>query len=239
MKFEQLNNNCNACDKCLTPDFSVFNCLTDDEIAQLKMEHSDLSFRYGELIFKEKQIPTGLYIITKGKVKVSKSGFEEREQIVRFAKEHDLLGYRALLSNEKFTCSASAISDTEVCFFSKDLIFRLIENNSKLAMRFIKILADDTRNAEERAMHMAQKTVRERVAESVLILKEVYGLEEDGNTINAILKRDELADLAGTVRETATRFLSELNADKIICIEGKKIRILDLQKLERSANPTF
>lgn len=106
-------------------------------------------------------------------------------------------------------------------------------------MRFIKILADDTRNAEERAMHMAQKTVRERVAESVLILKEVYGLEEDGNTINATLKRDELADLAGTVRETATRFLSELNADKIICIEGKKIRILDLQKLERSANPTF
>jgi len=239
IKLKQLNNSCEACDTCLAPNFSVFNCLTDDEIAQLKMEHSDLSFRYGELIFKEKQLPAGIYIITKGKVKVSKSGFEGREQIVRFAKEYDLLGYRALLSNDRFSCSASAISATEVCFFPKDLIFRLIENNSKLALRFIKILADDTRNAEEKATHMAQKTVRERVAESILILKEVYGFEEDGNTINAVLKRDEFAGIAGTVRETATRFLSELHSDKIICIEGKKIRILDLQKLERSANPTY
>lgn len=238
-KLNYLINSCEACASCLAPSLSVFNCLTEDEIAQLKLEHRDLNFKYGELIFKEGQLPAGIYIITKGKVKVSKSGFEGREQIVRFAKENDLLGYRALLSNDRYTCSASAISDTEVCFFSKDIIFRLIENNSKLALRFIKILADDTRNAEDKATHMAQKTVRERVAESILILKEVYGFEEDGNTINSNLKRDEFAGLAGTVRETATRFLTELHSDKIICIEGKKIKILDLQKLERSANLTY
>jgi len=235
----QLNKSCEACNTCLTPQFSIFSCLSGDETEQLKKEHTDLRFKYGELIFKERQMPGGIYVITKGKVKVSKSGFEDREQIVRFAKENDLLGYRALLSNDRFTCSATAISDTEVCFFSKDLIFRLIENNSKLALRFIKLLADDTRNAEEKAMHMAQKTVRERVAESILILKEVYGFTEDGNTINANLKRNELAGLAGTVRETATRLLSELNADKIISTEGNKIKILDLKELEKNANPLY
>lgn len=231
--------NCGYCNTCLTRNYSVFNCLTDDEIEQLKTERSDLKFSQGELIFKEGQIPSGIYIITKGKVKISKSGFECREQIVRFAKESDLLGYRSVLSNERFSCSAVAISDTELCLFPKTFIFEMIKNNSQLALRFIKILADDMRNAEEKVMHMAQKTVRERVAESILILKDTYGFESDSNTVNVNLKRDELAGIAGTVRETATRFLSEFYADKIIAIEGKKIKIIDLPKLKQIANISY
>jgi len=181
-------------------------------------------------------MPSGIYIIMRGKVKISKSGFEGREQIVRFAKESDLLGYRALLGSGRYTCSAHAISDVEMCFLPKDLIFGLIEKNNKLAFRFMKLLADDVRNAEQKIMHMAQKTVRERVAESILILKEMYGFDHDGITLNVNLKRDEFAGLAGTVRETATRLLSEFDSDKIISIDGKKIKILDIRRLEQSAN---
>jgi len=230
---------CESCNFCTARKVSIFDCLDEEEIELLKQGQSDLSFKYGELIFKEKQIPSGIFIITKGKVKISKSGFEGREQIVRFAKEGDLIGYRALMSNEKFTCSAFSISETNVCFLAKDLIFKLIEKNNQLALRFIHLLAVDIRLSEEKMLHMAQKTVRERVAEAILILKEIYGFESDGNTVNIILKRDELAGIAGTVRETATRFLLELNSENVISVEGKKIKILNLKKLELCANPSF
>jgi len=228
--------NCNACNRCNARIDSVFNCLNPEQVNELQENHSDLRFKYGELIFKEGQMPSGIYIIMRGKVKISKSGFEGREQIVRFAKESDLLGYRALLGSGRYTCSAHAISDVEMCFLPKDLIFGLIEKNNKLAFRFMKLLADDVRNAEQKIMHMAQKTVRERVAESILILKEMYGFDHDGITLNVNLKRDEFAGLAGTVRETATRLLSEFDSDKIISIDGKKIKILDIRRLEQSAN---
>lgn len=234
-----ISESCEICKYCHARRNSIFDCLDEQEIDFLMKEQTDLSYKYGDLIFKEKQTPSGIYIITKGKIKISKSGFEGREQIVRFAKEGDLIGYRSLLSNEKYTCSAFSISETNICFLSKELVFKLIEKNIQLAFRFINLLAIDVRISEEKMMHMAQKTVRERVAEAILVLKEIYGFEADGNTVNIALKRDEIAGIAGTVRETATRFLLELNSDNIISVEGKKIKILNLKKLELCANPNY
>lgn len=120
-----------------------------------------------------------------------------------------------------------------------EFISKSLKNNPELASRFMKRLATDLRHAEEKAVQMAQKTVRERVAKALLLLKEVYGYEDDNATLNIDLKREELAGLAGTVRETATRFLSEFTESQIISLSGKKIRILDLQKLIHSANQSW
>ncbi|MCZ2357243.1 MAG: Crp/Fnr family transcriptional regulator [Bacteroidia bacterium] len=215
---------------------SVFSVLPPEKLEELMAVKSTMVFYYGELIFKEGQFPSGIYILNKGKVKISKYGYEGREQIVRFAREGDVLGYRTLFNNDKYTCSASAIEESHVCYISSSVLFRLIRDFPELSFRFLSLLATDLKNAEEKAMRMAQKTVRERVAESILILKEIYGFEEDGATLNINLKRDEIAGIAGTVRETATRFLSELNESHIISLSGKKIRILDIKKLIRSAN---
>ena len=229
-------NDCVECNKCDSRKISVFSVLPPEKIDELMSSKSILVFYYGELIFKEGQYPSGIYILNKGKVKISKYGYEGREQIVRFAREGDVLGYRTLLSADRYACSASAIEESHVCYISSEVFFKLVREFPELSLKFMNLLAIDLKNAEEKAMRMAQKTVRERVAESILILKEIYGFEEDGTTLNINLKRDEIAGIAGTVRETATRFLSELNESHIISLSGKKIRILDMKKLIRSAN---
>jgi CRP/FNR family transcriptional regulator, polysaccharide utilization system transcription regulator len=233
------HNMCKECSHCSVRADSIFNVLSQDEIIALQKAKGHLIYNYGELIFKEGQYPSGMYIVTKGKVKVSKYGFEGREQIMRFAKDGDILGYRALVSEEPYSCSATVVSETHLCFFPGDFIHKSIQNNPDLGKNFIKLLAQDLKCAEEKSLQMAQKTVRERVAESILTLKEVYGFEEDNTTLNINLKRDEIASIAGTVRETATRLLSEFCDDNIIFMDGRKIKILDINRLVKNAKSSF
>lgn len=100
----------------------------------------------------------------------------------------------------------------------------------------MKLLSDDLRKAETNVTHMAQKPVRERLAEALLFIKETYGFEEDGTTLNLRITREELANLVGTATETVIRLLSEMNKEEVIHLDGKKIQILDTKELLDIAN---
>ncbi len=230
---------CSNCDICFVRNDSIFSVLTSDEVDELQAEKGTVAFNYGELIFKEKQQPPGIYIILEGNVKIFKNGFDGKEHIVRFAKKGDILGYRSLLSGGKYSCSATAISQTRLCYIPGELLFNLIRKNSSLSFKFMNMLAHDLKTAEENTINMVQKPVRERVAQTVLILKEFYGFEPDNATINISLKRDELASIAGTSRETAIRLLVEFCDDEIIMMTGRKIKIQNLEKLTKIANQSF
>lgn len=232
-------SHCLDCDQCSARRDSVFHALSLDETMKLQEKKNHLVFNYGELIFKEGQLPSGIYVVSKGKVKIFKCGFEGREQIIKFARPGDIIGYRSVISGERYTCSASAISEAHLCLLPLEFIIGSLKNNRELGFRFMKLLATELGHAEDKAVQMAQKTVRERVAEALLLLREVYGYEDDNITLNIDLKREELAGLAGTVRETATRFLSEFTESRIISLSGKKIRILNLQKLIHNANQSW
>lgn len=227
---------CGDCVHCAAREGSVFNILNAEEATYLQGRKSCLKLNHGEILFKEGQYPAGIYIITSGKIKISKFGPEGREQILQFVKEGDIVGYRSFVCQESYTCTATAITDVSLCFLKDDVVMSLFKRRPELNLRFMKLLAKDLDYSEQHLVQIAQKSVRERVAESLLLLAKVYGTEEDGSTLNIVLKRDELAGIAGTIRETATRFLYELQDSNIIQLHGKKIRILDLTKLERTAN---
>ena len=181
----------------------------------------------------------GLYCINTGKIKLFITGHDGKEQILRFAKEGNIIGYRALLCDEPYHCSAIVIEDTSLCFIPKNTFLSLLEQNAQLSLSLIKLLGTNLKEAEQHIVSMSQKNVRERVAEALLFFKAVYGMESDQKTIQIKLSREEIADYVGTSTETAIRFLSELNSDKIIATEGKKIRILDLARLQRTAGIDF
>lgn len=162
-------------------------------------------------------------------------GDEGKEQIVRLAREGDVLGYRALLSADRYNATAEPLEDTDVCFIPKETLFKLIETNSSFTLQVMKLLSNDLKNAEHKITQLAEKPVRERICRLLLFLKETYGLETDEQTINVTLSR-ELANIVGTATETAIRLLSEFKHDHIIELIGKKIRILDLHKLVQTAN---
>lgn len=231
-------NHAPSCSLCLNKQngTSIFCSLTNDELEVLSQGKRNMTFKRGQVIFSEGNQPHGVYCIHSGKVKIHKMGDEGKEQIVRLAKTANIIGYRSVLNSNSYFASATAIEDTEVCFVSKLTIVNLIKTNSNFSFSLLDLLSDDLKRAEEKITHMAQKHVRERIAEAILLLHEAYGLKEDNQTIDSNLTRKEIANIAGTTTETSIRILSEFQKDKIIELTGKEIKILDIKKLFKTAN---
>jgi CRP/FNR family transcriptional regulator len=193
-------------------------------------------YRKGQVLFSEGGHPFGVYCINKGKIKVSIIGDEGKEQIVRLAKDGDVLGYRSMLASERYNATAIALEDSQVCFIPKDVFLSSLKSDNSLSVEIMKLLSSQLKEAEIKLTHLAQKPVRERLAETLLFLKETYGFEPGTEILSVQLSREEIANLVGTATETAIRLLSELNKDRIIELIGKKIKISNLKALIRTAN---
>ena len=100
----------------------------------------------------------------------------------------------------------------------------------------MKLLSDELHKAEVKLTHLAQKPIRERLAETLLFIKETYGFEEDGITLNVRLSREEIANLVGTATESTIRLLSDFKKDGMVDLDGKKIKILKPSLLLQTAN---
>lgn len=225
-----------SCDQCESAHSSIFCALSKSELSILSQSKSHISFKKGQMIFYEGNHPQGLYCIYSGKVKVHKLGYDGKDQILRLAKKGNAIGYRALLSDDKYHASATAIENSLICFFPKSAYQSQIIVNPALSMQIIKLLSSDLKSAEQKAVNMVQKQVRERIAETLLMLKEFFGLESDNATINTILTRESIGNIAGTTTETAIRVLSDLHKSKIVNLIGKKIKIMNNKELIRIAN---
>lgn len=223
------------CRHCSTRFKSVFCKMEHDKVEEISAAKICSSYKKGEIIFKEGSFASGVFCINKGKIKVSMLGDEGKEQILRLAKPGDIIGYKALLSAGRYSASAFALDDSNICFVPKDIFIHILKKDASLSFEMMKLLSDELRNAEEKITHLAQKPVRERMAETILFLKETYGIDEDEN-INVLLSREEISNIVGTATETAIRLLSEFNKDKLIELSGKKIKIVDVAKLVKVAN---
>ncbi|MGB0243292.1 MAG: Crp/Fnr family transcriptional regulator, partial [Bacteroidia bacterium] len=141
-----------------------------------------------------------------------------------------------LLGEESYNASAIVMEESGVCFIPKELFMGVLQRDGVLSMEMMKLLSSDLKHAEESVTHLAQKPVRERLAEALLFMKETYGYQSDGITIDLRITREEIANLVGTATETAIRLLSEMKNEKVVGLEGKKIQILDATQLVRIAN---
>lgn len=224
------------CASCGARHKSIFCQLEEQHLDSFNAVKSCVIYKKGQAVFHEGGHPLGIFCINAGKVKLERSGQDGKEQIVRLAKEGDVLGYRSLLGGERYQASAVAIADTAVCFVPRDTFFDAVKSSPGLSLQIIRTLALELGKAEQTITDLAQKPVRERLAESLLFLKETYGFEEDGATLDVVLSREDIANLVGTATETAIRLLSELRHEAIVEFVGKKIRLLDMPRLIRAAN---
>ncbi len=213
---------------------TFFKKLSEAEITFIDRHSKLIEVRRNENIFKEDAQPFGLYCLFEGKVKLYKTGDEGKEQIVRFANSKDIIGYRALLSGDNYRCSASAIVNSTLLRIPKEVIEEVFDRNLHMYKVFLKLLANDLRQAEITITDLAQKPVRERVAECIILLEETYGLDNEGY-INVKLSREEMANIVGTATETVIRLLSEFKKDEIIQMDIRRIKVLDTEKLVRTA----
>jgi CRP-like cAMP-binding protein len=225
-----------GCLHCKVRMHSVFNVLEVDQLNEMFMYKSCSTYKKGQYIFAENGLPAGLFCVNNGKIKISKTGFDGKEQIIRLAKSGDIVGYRALIANERYASSAVTLEDASICIIDKAYFFKSLETNPKLLFEVVKKMSRDLKEAEDHIVSLSQKNVRERMAEALLFLKATYGYEEDNKTINVSLTREEIADYVGTSTESCIRLLSEFNQDKMIALKGKKISIINLPILIQTAN---
>jgi CRP/FNR family transcriptional regulator len=146
------------------------------------------------------------------------------------------VGYRALISDENYQCGAAALEETTLCYVPKPALVKLMDRNVSIYKKMISVLADDLKSAELRISDLAQKPVRERVAETLIMIKEKYGLESDGVTLNVVLTREEMANLVGTATESLIRILSDFKKEGFIEVENKRIKIIDFDHLYATAH---
>lgn len=223
------------CDKCAVETNSLFRHLTRDEIDKINFEKDFRHYRRGDVLYQEGNRINGFYCINKGIIKVFKTGFDGKEQVIRFAKKGDIIAYRSVISNEPACTTAEVIEDSYVCFIPSEVLFAFVKSNSAFSFELMKLTCHELEEANSYITDIAQKTVRERLAEILLHLVEEFGLD-DNNYLKISLTREELANIVGTATESVIRLLSEFKGDKLIELHGRKIKIIDPKGLEKISN---
>lgn len=224
-----------VCRKCSLEFNSIFKHLNQEEMDLLSYQKSSRFFKRGEIIYHEGSRINGFYCVHSGIIKIFKTGIDGKEQIIRFAKQGDIIGYRSILSNELACTTAKIIEDAILCYISSDILFSLVKSNGNFSMEIMKLTCKELGEANTYITDIAQKTVRERLAEVLIHLKDNFGLDDD-QVLQISLTREELANIVGTATESVIRLLSEFKNDGLIELNGRKIKILNSRSLTKIGN---
>jgi CRP-like cAMP-binding protein len=222
------------CDLCLSRKSSMFSELSEPHLCQLSDSKNFISHKKGQILYYEGTKPLGVFCINEGIVKVFKTGSNGKDQIVRLAQKGEFLGYSSLIGEEVYSNSASILEDAKICFVPKDVFLNILAEDTHFHRKITKALCQDLGVMEVKLTDATQKTIRERLAFTLLKLGETYGIEgSESEKIDIALSREEISSIVGTATETVIRLLSEFKKDELIDFEGKKIVILNKKGLAR------
>ncbi len=213
----------------------IWDALTEEERAFIDENSRIYSIRKNEIIYHEGDAPKHMVMLVSGKLRVFKSGVSNRNQIIRMLKPFDLFGYRSIIAGDNHSTSVSAVEASEIYAVNIEAFLQLIQQNGKLCYSFLYEMARDLGISDTRTVNISQKHIRGRLAEALLYLRDNYGLDEDQCTISMYLSREDLANLSSMTTSNAIRTLSAFTTEGIISVDGRKIKILDMEELVRTS----
>ena len=211
--------------ECLIDSSSIFRHLTSDELALIPMEQEPEFYRRGTIIYSEGQRINGFYCVQKGIIKIYKTGFDGKEQIIRFAKKGDIMGFRSTVLRERACTTAKVLEDAYIMIIHGDTVINFIKHNGNFALELLQIACKELGEANDYITDIAQKTVRERLAEVIIHLKKEFDLDNE-KYLQISLTREELANMVGTATES------------VIEIHGRRIKVLNEKALVKIGNIT-
>lgn len=220
------------CSTCGMRHLSLFKDLSVEELDELNNVKSCTSFRKGQIMMSEGTRTNGVFCIHSGKAKLHRLGQNGKEQIIRFAVNGDLIGYRSLLSDEPLSATVEALDDLHACYIPKHVLFQFLEKNPRFSLNILRMACHELGEAGKLITDIAQKSVRERLAEVLLMLKTQFGLNDEG-AIDIALTREEIANMVGTATESVIRLISEFKGDGLIDVKGRNITVLNEPELVR------
>jgi CRP/FNR family transcriptional regulator, polysaccharide utilization system transcription regulator len=229
------NNNMPQAKVCFQDTTNIFRHLTSEELALIPSDQNPEYYRKGSIIYSEGSRINGFYVVQSGIIKIYKTGVDGKEQIIRFAQKGDIMGFRSTITHERACTSAQVLEDSYICFVHSDLVLGFIKNNGNFALELLQIACKELGEANDYITDIAQKTVRERLAEVLIHLRKEFDLDKD-KYLQITLTREELANIVGTATESVIRLLSEFRQDGLIGLTGRKIKILDEKTLLKISN---
>lgn len=216
---------------------SILEGLEPAELSLLTANQSQQYYNKSELIFREGALPSGIFYVVEGKVKKYKVDKDGKEQIIYVANTGEFMGYHALLAEERYPDSAAALEQSLIAFIPKEDFLAVLDKSPTLSRRLLKSLSHEFTVLTNSLSLFAQRSVRERLALQLIVLREKYKVNfEPGTAVEINMSREDLASLVGTARENVVRVLSELKEAGIVETKGRKIIVLDVKELIAMAN---
>ncbi len=204
---------------------------TLEDLKNLSENCKTVKFRKKESIYQEGDYARYLYYVNSGKVKLYSVNEDGKEFITELHSESDFFGYISLLQETDRMEYAMAMEATELRLIPKDEFLNLLYTNRDVSARFIKMLSHNLREKEEELIDLAYNTVRKRVADALLLLRDKYKRHGEASFTISI-SRNDLAGMVGTAPESVIRFLSEFKKDGLVSVSGSQVELLDEKGLE-------
>ncbi len=224
-----------ACEHCFIKNDNEFSTLVFEELEEFTRSKTTLNIKKGENIVTEGHMMNGLYCLKSGKCKLSKLNTNGKSQIVKFLRQGNMLGQRSVLSEEPSGLTITALEDMQVCFIPKTKILDAIKVNPSFSLQLMKNISHQLNEANSSISMMAQKSVKERLADIIIQLERIFGTDSEG-FIDVRLTREEIANTIGTATESAIRLLSTFKNEGLLEVKGRRIKIINVESLEHASD---
>lgn len=215
--------------------FAIFNHLKSYEFEQIERRMNVTKLKKNSIVYHEGCTFGGVYLVVNGILKIYKTGKESKEQIVRFAKAGDLIGYEAIMTNKPSESSAATVVESVLCYIPGEELTKLFTSNNEFAVTLMQISCKHINESYDFILELGQKTVRERLAMILLRLMDTFDLDEE-KRLKIALTREDLANMVGTATESIIRLLSEFKALNLIELQGRYIKMMNIQELIKISN---
>jgi CRP-like cAMP-binding protein len=220
------------CENCIIRQLNSLKALSKEELKRISDSKVTKSVKKGDVLFQEGERLNGVFCVRDGVSKLSKMSDNGKDQIVKIAAKGEILGQRSVITEEKTNLSATALNDMEVCYIPKSHLADSISNNVEFTKAILIQMANDLKFADDIIVNMAQKSVKQRIAETLRYLEDNFGTDDDGY-IAMTLTREDIANVVGTAKEACIRTLASFKKEAWISTEGKRIKIEDDKALYR------
>jgi CRP-like cAMP-binding protein len=223
------------CENCIVRKFNALRAMSKEELKAVSDSKISQKVKKGEVIFEEGEKLNGIYCVRGGVSKLAKLSPNGKDQIVKLASKGEVLGQRSVVAEENSNLSATAVSDMEMCFIPKEAIVSALHKNPDFTYEVLRHMAHDLREADDVIVNMSQKTVKERIAEALLYMKNNFGEDKEGY-LALVLSREDIANVVGTATESCIRILSDFKKQGLIKTSGKRMAIVEARQLQDLAD---
>lgn len=215
------------CITCKVRRCSILNACNYETLTAISTYKLSKTLQKGKKLFSEGDPIQGVCFIKKGFLKVELNGKQGRPLILKIAGQGTVFGHRANMKHPYYSCSATAVSEVQYCYLPYDLFNEIVGKSPALRQQIINQFLDELELVEKKAIYLAHKSVREKVAEALLLLADAYQYEEKKQSFRISFCRQDIADLVGTTKEQVSKILKDFEKEGLIKCAAKKFNFLN------------